>query len=111
MTGRGLIAAAAALAAAPALAGHDLDTRVYRCDRGAQLTASYINSDSGASAVLAVEGRVVALNEGPTGSGARYAPPPGQDGYVWHTKGGAGVLLWQSSGEDRVIYQDCVEQD
>lgn len=66
----------------------------YVCDGGAVLQAAYVNVPDGPSlAVIAWQGRLVPMQTGPTGSGARYVPFDPARAIVWHTKGDEGSLV------------------
>ncbi|MCB2139501.1 MAG: MliC family protein [Rhodobacteraceae bacterium] len=105
--------AALLLSALPATAGVEVLTFRYLCERGAEVPVAYVNAADGAAVVLTVEGRQIALVQGPSGSGARYEWPGGGSGYVWWSKGAGAMLLWHdgASGEDQTIYADCRSQE
>ncbi len=66
----------------------------YVCDGGAVLQAAYINLPDGISlAVISWEGRLVPMQSGPSGSGARYVPLDQTNEVVWHSKGSQGSLI------------------
>lgn len=100
----------AALAASLMMAGTgpvlaaDLTTVAHDCDRGAIVWASYVN-DSTSVAVLAFEGRQVALEIAVSASGARYLSVDGQ--WQWWTKGDSASLTHLANGAETPIYQDC----
>jgi membrane-bound inhibitor of C-type lysozyme len=67
----------------------------YACPGGVVVQAAYINPGSGPSyAVIGWAGKLIPMQDGPTGSGARYAAFGDQGGYVWWTKGAEATLLY-----------------
>lgn len=105
-----LAAGVAGFFAAPGLAD-DVQTILYRCERGVGIRATYINTAGTSHAVLFAEGRQAALTVQPTASGARYAAPQGTSGYGWWTKGPQASLAWfdAEKPEEVVLYMDCAE--
>lgn len=85
-----LAAGVAGFFAAPGLAD-DVQTILYRCERGVGIRATYINTAGTSHAVLFAEGRQAALTVQPTASVARHAAPQGTSGHVWWTKGPQGI--------------------
>jgi membrane-bound inhibitor of C-type lysozyme len=95
--------------ALPAEAEVALLTHTYLCERGVAVPVAYVNAADGAAVVLTVEGRQIALLQGPSGSGARYEWPGGGSGYVWWSKGNGAVLLWHDAarGEETTLLSEC----
>lgn len=94
--------------AAPALAqGDAVMTQHYRCDRGAQVEATYVNIGGRSLAVLGFEGRQLALEIARSASGARYASLDPAQPFVWWTKGDAAMLLYGAGDAETTIYADC----
>ncbi|MDC0656555.1 MliC family protein [Leisingera sp. SS27] len=106
-----LLAAAAAAVCGPvrAASGQALEETAYSCD-GGWIDAVYVETGSQSSVVLLAEGNLVVLKAGPSGSGVRYAPESDTDGYIWHVKGGQGVLAWQEAGRSSLVLNNCFEQ-
>lgn len=101
----------AAPADAPAL---DTSSQVYRCMGGAKLPVVYLNLPGGDSfATTYVNGHLVLMRSGPTGSGARYVAVDGQAGYRWHVKGEIGSLFFlgaEPGARETLVLQDCKAQ-
>ncbi len=91
-----------------AMAKMDMQTIAYSCDRGAAVSATYINSDDESLVVLQVEGRQIGLRTQPAASGARYAVPDGQPGYEWWGKGNESRLSWIDGDQEVVIFESCL---
>jgi membrane-bound inhibitor of C-type lysozyme len=101
--------AAGVLAASAADAQLDLKGGTYLCDRGVEVPVSYVNGADDSVAVLYLEGRLITLPVGPSGSGARYVWPSDGSGYVWWTKGDTATLLWRdgATGTEETLYSGC----
>jgi membrane-bound inhibitor of C-type lysozyme len=97
--------------AAPAF---DTSSQVYRCMGGAKLPVVYLNIKGGDSfATTYVNGRLVLMRSGPTGSGARYVAVDEQPGYRWHVKGEVGSLFFlgaEPGARETLVLQDCKVQ-
>lgn len=102
---------AQAAADAPAF---DSSALVYRCTGGARLQVVYLNIKGGDSfATTFVNGHLVLMRSGPTGSGARYIAVDEQAGYRWHVKGEVGNLYFLSPGpgaSESLVLQECKAQ-
>ena len=111
-----LASAAQAQGAAPAESspGFDSASQVYRCTDGARLPVVYLNIAGGDSfATTYINGHLVLMKSGPTGSGARYVAVAGQAGYRWHVKGEVGSLFFQGTepgARETLLLQDCKAQ-
>ncbi|WP_051332157.1 MliC family protein [Cucumibacter marinus] len=80
----------------------------YSCEDGTVMPATYINVPDGDSyAVIQADGRQIAMQAGPTGSGVRYVGLGDQHGYVWHTKGMSGILYFDNGDSLRDILTGC----
>lgn len=115
----GWLAAALALpVAAPAQTvtapGFDSASRVYRCTGGARLPVVTLNLKDGESfAAIYVNGRLVLMRAGPTGSGANYVAVDEQLGYRWQTKGDVGSLFFRAAApaaSETLVLQGCKVQ-
>lgn len=100
---------AGAVAAGPALAAPETISSRYLCERGVEVPVVYVNGAEGSVAVIHVEGRMIVLHQGMSGSGARYEWPSGGSGYVWWSKGDEATLLWKdgASGEEAPVLSAC----
>ena len=98
------------LCAAPALAGTEVLTLRYACDRGVEIPATYVNADDLSLAVIHVEGRQITLYNEVAASGARYGWPSDGAGYVWWTKGAEATLFWKEGGGE-VPLLGCTERE
>lgn len=98
----------------PDAPGFDSSSQVYRCMGGAKLPVVYLNLKGGDSfATTYVNGRLVLMRSGATGSGARYVAVDGQEGYRWHVKGEVGSLYFQApdpGARETLVLQDCKAQ-
>ncbi len=111
-------AAAGSVGAQPASAtdapGFDTSSQVYRCTGGAKLPVVYLNIKGGDSfATTYINGRLVLMRSGPTGSGARYIAVDDQAGYRWHVKGEVGNLYFMAAdhtARETLVLQDCKVQ-
>jgi membrane-bound inhibitor of C-type lysozyme len=103
------LVAAGLMAAPPAVAQLDTKGGTYLCDRGVEVPVAYVNGAGDSVAVLHLEGRLITLPVGPSGSGARYAWPSDGSGYVWWTKGDTAMLLWHdgATSEEVTLYAAC----
>lgn len=94
--------------------GFDSVNLVYRCTGGARLPVVYLNLQGGdAFATTYINGHLVLMKSGPTGSGARYVAVQGQAGYRWHVKGEVGSLFFQGpepGAREALLLQDCKVQ-
>ena len=115
----GALAACLAAGAGRAVAavdapGFETTSHVYRCTGGARLPVVYLNIKGGDSFATAyINGRLVLMKSGPTGSGARYIAVDEQLGYRWHVKGDAGSLLYLApdhAARETTLLQDCKAQ-
>jgi len=97
-----------AVAAAPALAGTQVLTLRYACDRGVEIPATYVNAEDLSLAVIHVEGSQITLYNESAASGARYAWPSDGAGYVWWTKGPEATLYWKEGGGEAPLLT-CAE--
>jgi membrane-bound inhibitor of C-type lysozyme len=83
----------------------------YACPDGVVVQAAYINPDSGPSyAVIGWEGRLIPMQAGPTGSGARYVEFGEAGGYIWWTKGPEATLLYvdpEDMDTERTVLAGC----
>ncbi len=104
-----LLAGLPGMAWAETPAGLDLVAVTYLCERDVAVPVAYVNTEGPGAVVLNVEGRQVALLQRISASGARYAPPEGESGYVWWSRGDEASLYWQDgeTGEDTVLYSEC----
>ena len=104
---------AACLAAAPAFAqdAPPALSATYLCDGGAVLQAAYINPETGPGlAVVAWAGKLIPMQIGPSGSGARYIAFDEQASYRWWTKGDDATLLFMAAdhtAEEQVVLGGC----
>ena len=114
-----LALACASAAAAQAQAAGDAPTfdtssQVYRCTGGARLQVVYLNIKGGDSFATAyVNGRLVLMKSGVTGSGARYVSVDEQAGYRWHVTGDVGHLYFVAAdpaARETLLLQDCKAQ-
>jgi len=94
--------------------GFDSSSQVYRCTGGARLPVVYLNIKGGDSFATAyINGRLVLMKSGPTGSGARYIAVDEQLGYRWHVKGEVGSLHHLApdhTARETTLLQDCKAQ-
>jgi membrane-bound inhibitor of C-type lysozyme len=110
------LAAAGAACAQPAVEAPSFESssQVYRCTGGARLPVVYLNLKGGdAFATIYVNGHLVLMRSGPTGSGARYISVDEQLGYRWHTKGDVGNLFFlgaDHTARETLVLQDCKVQ-
>lgn len=110
------LAAAGAACAQPATEGPSFESSsaTYRCTGGARLPVVYLNIKGGDSFATAyVNGRLVLMRSGPTGSGARYISVDEQLGYRWHVKGEVGNLFFLAAdhtARETLVLQDCRAQ-
>jgi membrane-bound inhibitor of C-type lysozyme len=100
------------LFALPAAADVDLVTVRYKCERGVEVPATYVNAAEGSVVVLNVEGQQITLRHVPAASGARYEWPSDGSGYVWWTKGAEASLFWKDAekGEEVTLFALCAEK-
>lgn len=109
---RGIVLAVA-LVPLPALAAPDMIAAQYSCERGAQVPVVYVNDGATSFAALQVEGQQIVLEIAISASGARYAAPVDQPGYIWWGKGDEATLAWRDGPEgsdETFIYRACVTQ-
>ncbi len=104
---------AAVLAACPAAVAAEVTVTSthYVCERGVVVPVTYVNGTDPAMAFLVAEGKLVALREVPSASGAFYAAFDEQDGYRWRTKGEEAFLAWLAAdhtAEETVLLTDCL---
>ena len=109
-----LTSGAASAQAAAGAPGFESSSQVYRCTGGARLPVVYLNLQGGdAFATIYINGRLVLLRSGPTGSGARYVSVDEQLGYRWHVKGEVGNLFFLAAdhtARETLVLQDCKAQ-
>lgn len=92
------------LLAAPA-AAEEMQTQTYRCDRGAQVQATYLNPGDRSFAVVSFEGRQMGFEIAQSASGARYVSSDGT--FVWWTKGETAMLIHGTGDQEVMIYAEC----
>ena len=92
------------LLAAPA-AAEEMPSHTYRCERGAQVQATYLNPGERSFAVVSFEGRQMAFEIAQSASGARYLSADGQ--FVWWTKGDTAMLIHGEGDQEVMIYAEC----
>lgn len=113
MIAAGRLVAAAVIACLPAGARtqevpQDLISARYRCEGGASVPVVYVNaSETGGYAVMLIDGRLVAMRQVASGSGARYRSGNGDDAYELWAKGDAATIRVGPDGGGRVILSDC----
>ena len=86
-------------------AAQETQSQTYRCERGAQVQATYLNPGERSFAVISFEGRQMAFEIAQSASGARYVSADGA--FVWWTKGDGGLLLHGEGDQEVMIYADC----
>ncbi|MFV0513057.1 MAG: MliC family protein [Jhaorihella sp.] len=70
----------------------------YACDRGVELSVRFINPPGEAGiAVMAIEGKLVALRAISAASGVRYVATDEQDSYRLYTKGDEAFVAWMAA--------------
>lgn len=109
---RGLVLALALLPL-PALAAPEMIAAQYSCDRGAQVPVVYVNTEGTSFVALHADGQQIVLEIAISASGARYAAPDDQPGYIWWGKGNEATLAWRDGpdgSDETVIYRACVTQ-
>lgn len=81
----------------------------YKCERGVEIHATYVNVDNASFAIVQAEGRQLAMTNVPSASGAKYSVEAGQSGPVWWTRGDTASLSWFDANlaEEVVLYMDC----
>ncbi len=94
------LAAGLAATAAPALAGTEVLTLRYTCDRDVSLPVTIVNAPDQSVAVMSVDGWQITLFGEPAASGARYGWPSGGAGYVLWTKGQEATVYWREGGAE-----------
>lgn len=92
-----------------AYAGFETSSATYTYERGAEITAIYVNDAEQSAAFLQVEGNMVTLWAEPAASGVRYAWPSDGSYYVWWTKGEGATLSWHDgeNGTETLLPGDC----
>ena len=97
------------LTAASLFAAPSIQTVQYQCDRGAAVSATYLNVADQSFAVIFVEGQQVGLANVISASGAKYAQTPDGAGYVWWTKGDEAFLAWDDvpNGSEETLLSQC----
>lgn len=103
-------AIAATAAATSAMAGDEIASFNYQCDRGVNVAATYINVGDFSGAVLQADGRQIAAVIAQSASGARYVSADEGPKYVWWTKGPEATLYWQEGTEEETTLLTCVEE-
>ncbi len=93
-----------AFVASPAAAA-EVQTQAYRCDRGAQVQATYLNPGERSFAVVSFEGRQLGFEIAQSASGARYVSADGN--FVWWTKGETAMLLHGTGDAEVMVYAEC----
>lgn len=89
-----------------AVAAQEVVSATYMCDRGARVSAAYINALSPQLVVLAIEGQQVVLTAARSGSGARYQSES-DAGYVWITKGAEAIAFWRTGEGGETLLLRC----
>ncbi|AQS41824.1 MAG: Membrane-bound lysozyme-inhibitor of c-type lysozyme [Candidatus Tokpelaia hoelldobleri] len=83
----------------------------YICERNVQVPVVYINTTGGNSyAILAVEGKQVAMHQMVSASGAHYIALDEQDSYRWYTKGDEAFLAWLAAdhtAQEQTLLAHC----
>jgi membrane-bound inhibitor of C-type lysozyme len=81
----------------------------YVCERGVGIDAVYTGTDAAPAVVIHAEGRLIALSQAVSASGARYAEAAGGSGYEWWTKGDTATLSYFDAnyGESVTLFAFC----
>lgn len=111
MTRKTLILALLTMFPAAVAAQVTVTATTYVCERGIEVPVTYVNGTDPAMAFLVAEGKLVALRQVPSASGAFYAAFDEQDGYRWTTKGGAAFLGWLAAdhtASEIALLKDCL---
>lgn len=94
----------AALAQSPVA---EVMTQTYACERGAQVSATYINLGDQSFAVVTFEGRQVGFAIDASASGARYVSTDPAQPFVWWTKGDTAMLMHGTGDVEAMVYASC----
>ncbi|MFZ0099542.1 MAG: MliC family protein [Gemmobacter sp.] len=112
MTLRPMLTAAAVTvipfaAFAQSTAATEVMTQTYACERGAQVSATYINAGDQSFAVVAFEGRQIGFAIDTSASGARYVSTDPAQPFVWWTKGDTAMLMHGTGDAEAMVYASC----
>lgn len=83
----------------------------YLCERSVQLPVIFVNEVDGKSyAVAFIEGKLIAMQQGMSGSGARYIALDEQMSYRLHIKGNDATLSFMDAdheAEEQILLKAC----
>lgn len=83
----------------------------YACPGNVVLQVAYVNPGSGESlAVVGWAGKLIPMQQGPSGSGVRYIAFDEQESYRWFTQGQEGMLLFLApdhTAEEETVLAGC----
>lgn len=85
----------------------EVTTQTYACERGAQVSATYINSGDQSFAVVTFEGRQIGFAIDISASGARYVSTDPAQPFVWWTKGETAMLMHGTGDAETMVYASC----
>lgn len=80
----------------------------YTCDEGKHLSVAYLNGDEALShAILLLDGKLVPMTQGISGSGVRYVADEKGSDLIWHTKGNWGILYREAAQNGGILFDNC----
>lgn len=80
----------------------------YTCDGAKPLSVAYLNGDEALShAILLLDGKLVPMTQGISGSGVRYVADDPASHLVWHTKGNWGILYDEQAPDNSILLDNC----
>lgn len=104
-------AALSLMPAALAAQGAELIEVSYHCERGVEIPVVYINTpDQPGQLVAMIEGRLVAMTQVISASGARYRSA-GEEAYQLWNKGDTAWLAWGPEEASEPVLEDCVADE
>lgn len=84
--------------------------QTYICERGVALPVVFLHDKENSYAVLAVDGKLVAMREGNDAKNRLFIALDDQDSYRLHIKGNDAFLSYHDSDQtknDKVVLQSC----
>jgi membrane-bound inhibitor of C-type lysozyme len=93
-----------------------IENVTYICERGATIPVTYFVFDDPDNTYVSamVEGRLIAMRQNVSGSGALFVSIDEQQSYRWHVKGDTGVLTYldaDHTADEVVILRECASSD
>ncbi len=108
------LAAATTVSGSVAWAEINILPVTFTCENGVPLQVAYFNAPDGSSAAaMMLDGRLIAMNQTPSGSGIRYQSIDETGTYILRSKGWDATVRFLATDDatsEQVVLKDCVSR-